>query len=513
MSNFNYDKWFRDRGLEIRDYQRKILRTLLSDLLASEEPLVLAAAPGAGKTDMSIALLEDFCTRFPKSRVLVLAHGTRVLRTQYYDRVVERRASFSCDLIEEGSQLASSSAQVIVSLPQTIYRQSDLPQFDLLVVDEAHEYYLPEKGVREAGMVPEMVRQTKPKYQLLMTGSPSKFIALKYPLRSVTLHEIVKQGAAQFPLIELSTSPYHPRHEDYTDNGFISPTYRFLEKDTVVTLEKVVETLGQRLHSPLRTKPGEWWARPADRFLPPRELGKTMWVCNSQEQASQVQQLLEKRGIGTALSTSDTDADSKEIENFRREADRRVLVVVRRGILGFDMPELENIVDMSLMKDVDTLFQLLCRLTRLHPRVRNKFFLKVVPTGHDLSTRALMAAAISLSTNPWFTEYNRRNLRDLRLPTKVPATREKVSGEGRSETRGRKKMAPPEIPEFNLEIYDLFHDIYSKPKGAVNGYAYTTLREVEELEREELEGRRPRLSLIERLKKPARSRAFYKKRK
>jgi superfamily II DNA or RNA helicase len=131
--------WFTERNLRVLDYQQNTI-TKVFDSLNERDITVLAASPSAGKTLMTIFVIEEYIKLNPNTKVLVLAHGTTILRSQFHDVLVEYKPNFTfyCATSCDEYQLYSKTKQVVVTLPQTISRCGNLNEIDLLVVDEAH---------------------------------------------------------------------------------------------------------------------------------------------------------------------------------------------------------------------------------------------------------------------------------------------------------------------------------------------------------------------------------------
>jgi hypothetical protein len=77
-----------------------------------------------------------------------------------------------------------------------------------------------------------------------------------------------------------------------------------------------------------------------------------------------------------ALSTSNNDSDSAEFEAFLK-GEKDVLVVVRRGILGFSDNNLSLVIDMKCSPDLDTRNQLFARVLRKSPKGIKKAYITV----------------------------------------------------------------------------------------------------------------------------------------
>ena len=91
--------WFTYHGLKVLKYQSEVLQKVKKSM-ANEEVTVLAACPSSGKTIMSIYCIEDYLTKHPTHRVLVLTHGTTILRTQFCEVLNEVRPGFTYNLVE-----------------------------------------------------------------------------------------------------------------------------------------------------------------------------------------------------------------------------------------------------------------------------------------------------------------------------------------------------------------------------------------------------------------------------
>jgi ERCC4-related helicase len=93
------NNWFESRGLRVLGYQTDTIQKV-KDSLINQEITVLAACPSAGKTIMTIHCIEDYLNNNPGHKVIVLAHGTTILRTQFHDVLDEVKPGFTYKLVE-----------------------------------------------------------------------------------------------------------------------------------------------------------------------------------------------------------------------------------------------------------------------------------------------------------------------------------------------------------------------------------------------------------------------------
>ena len=259
------------------------------------EITVLAAAPSAGKTLMTIYVIEEYLKQNPNHKVLVLAHGTTILRTQFHDVLEEIKPDFSFNLVEKFVEY-DNFIDVNVCLPQTLVG-NDLNKIDLLVVDEAHQFYFAEK------MMKEIIKKSKPKKQLLLTGTPSPFIRKGFKIIPVTLNTIFDEGMITDLFVEIATSSYSfdPMYDFNPNTDELKSSVHIKESETKKTLDDLIGKIVDRLKSikdnPYQNLLPEW--------LPTlKKLQKTM-IAKSQHQAIQVKSYFDKIGV-VSVSVSQT---------------------------------------------------------------------------------------------------------------------------------------------------------------------------------------------------------------
>jgi superfamily II DNA or RNA helicase len=460
-------EWFEGRGLKILNYQTATINGI-TESLSDNEVTILAACPSAGKTIMSIFVIEDYLQRNPDHKIIVLTHGTTVLRTQFHDVLEEIKPNFTYNLVEKFSEY-DPNASVNVCLPQTLHEKK-LHDVDLLVCDEAHQFYF-------ADMVQQIITKSKVSKQLLLTGTPSVFIGKNMNIIPVPLNTIFDEGMVSDVYVEIATSSYNFDISDYNQNDELKTDISFKKSETKKTLDDLITKIVDRLKS-FR---GNDFTNLMPEWLPTlKRLKKTMIACKSQQQAMQVKHYFDKIGVVSALSISDTDTYSEEIQTFTGNEECLVLIVVGRGILGFNYPELVNVVDMTTSMNIDRIYQLFCRVVRKHPKGEKKLFFKVAPNTLSDYYKYIMTGVLALSDEHFFTSYNGKNFNDMVIP---------VRRNGSSGTRGKnpdglrgtsnkktKKFTPVNFE--GLPVFEFFKDIYHKKNSLLDVFAYTTMRDV-----------------------------------
>ena len=369
-------------------------------------PYVLASCPGSGKTIMSV----DLCIRLLESgmakRILVLAHSTTVLKDNFYNE---------CITFIEKKYVSDSfykDACIHVSIPQNNKKIGD--GYDVIIVDEAHQNYLAER-------VQNIVNKINPKLTLLLTGTPSCFIANEedYKINVIGMNEIDRSyfHNVGFKLIK---SDYKFGTKSYNSDFNIKDTEFFESVETKNTINNVVfgmvKFIANREGVELGDNFNAW--DEAVNFFNTNRFGKTLFICRRVEQARQVSDILNSNGIKCRVSDSYVDYDSNFINEFK-SGKINVLCVVGRAREGYNDPELVNMVDLSLTHNIDLIYQMYARVVRDLPGYsKEKLYIKITPDVENMPqfTMSTVSAALMLSHNKYLSTFNGRNFSDLVTP-------------------------------------------------------------------------------------------------
>ena len=480
------NKWFNSRNLLSLPYQQAAI-TEVQQSLRMNPKTVLAASPSAGKTLMTICLIDEYLVENPNHKVLVLTHGTTVLRSQFHDNLIKYSPSFTFSMPDTGKEYMNSTSQVIVCLPHTIYRLQNLQQVDLLVVDEAHQFY-------SEGMVKDIIKKTGAVRQLLLTGTPSKFIYENsnpknknpYKIIPVSMNTIFDAGMVSDLYVEIASSSYSYTMDDYTTTDELKQSVTFKQKDTNNTLDSVLEKLTSHLkdardnplpNSSIAQKVISWTTISA-WFS---DIGKTMIACNRIEQAVQVKKYFDAKGIGTALSTSEDDLDSSEIDRFKTDPKCTILIVVGRGVLGFDFSELVHVVDMTGSRNIDRIYQLMARVVRVNKNAvkQKKLFIKISPDALTDYFKHIMTATLMLTEEEFLLAYNGKNFDDMMIHIKKAARSSKTASVGTSSVPKKKsKFDFKPIDMSNLPVFSFFKSLLHQKNQPLSVYGRASFRDV-----------------------------------
>lgn len=370
------------KEVRLRAHQQEIADLVLADLRAGIVEVVVGACPGFGKTELAIYLIQTLIALGLVKRVLVLAHGTLILRQQFEDRIRLRAP----ELLETGA--------VEVRIPHESAKIQG--EFDLVVVDEGHDFYNVVGGRDE-----QIIARVGAKQRLVLTGTPAPFIRKGAKVHIYPLFDLIRGGFASEMKLILTESAYSIHENDWNRHGEVRSEVVYLEKST----EKTVSHL-------FRVLPADVWR------------GKTIIVCRNVRMAKQVARALERRKIEPLISYSKRskidkgDKNSEQVEAFRKGA-CPVLVVVRRARLGFDMPTLRNLVDLTGSRNPDVIFQMICRLVRLPEDGSRpmKRFVKLMPKAFSgIEFEYFMTGVRALGEREFYSTWDGGSLWRLKVP-------------------------------------------------------------------------------------------------
>jgi superfamily II DNA or RNA helicase len=473
----------------LRPYQEEVLNKI-KDQLANTSKVCLAASCGSGKTNIAIAFIERFLEDNKGAKVLVLTHGQVLLRNQFISRCQEVQPSFVPGEVVKSKDLLSiyNTHDVIVLIPQSLKNLSNLPKFDLIVVDEGHQFFFA-KGKGKGGMVEQIIRKTGVTKQLALTGTPSPYVKNKWPIISIPMNTLLPKYIEDV-VVELAASSYLVKFEDYDlKKGELKEE----KQKSILTMTATNQTLDNLLAFIFKRAKMIWRHHPTianvlingkpDWIVAFKNLQKTMIACKSQDQARDVKTYFESKGIKTLISISD-DQDAKEaqaaFDKFKSDPNALILIVVGRGVLGFDYSELANVIDMTCSSNIDRIFQLMSRLVRKSDKVKQKLFLKIAPDlfphhkGQDYFHH-VMVAVLSLTDEYWFTQFNGKNFLQLKIP-KVAAIK---TGNRKSNGKHQKSKQAPIVKSWlGLPAVEFFKGLWHKNEKGTYSYEFTTLGRV-----------------------------------
>jgi superfamily II DNA or RNA helicase len=462
-STTQYERIVKKRGFRELPYQKDFLTNPIYE--NPKNPLVLAAGTSSGKTFMAIMKLEIFYSNpsNKNKRTLLIPASRTVLRDNVAKEIEDFKPSFTYCVATNKTELLQAiknKCNVIVALPQTLIGSMDLlPKFDNFILDEAHQWYF-------KPTIQNIIKKVSPKYQLLLTGTPSRFIAKgdKFLFKFVPVMELYDLKQVTNVKMEVVTSSYDFKQSDYLSAyGNLKSNVRMSDKQSDNALMVVCKEMIKKLKNPIK---GLHNVNRLSKnlFSIFGELDKTIIFCHSLKQADAFYNSLDSfKGLKgkVLISHSENDKDSELFEQFRNDSDIKVLVAVDRGRLGYNMPELFNVVDFTLTQSLDMLLQMYGRLLRLSKTDKQKIYYKVATKNTAPYFVDLMTAMLCLTDMEWYSKFNGKNMGGILIPKVLNNTKKKSKSTTSSKSKGTKpsiSLADLDIPlDLNLFRQSVLH--------------------------------------------------------
>jgi len=453
---------------ELRPYQKTTV-TDCRNSLKTHKSVVLSTCPSGGKTIMALSIAQDYLDR--GEIVMVLTHGTTVLLDQWNEEIREKGIEHE---------------NLITTLPQSIRKIKEMmhgKELGLLIVDEAHEFYFAEK------LVQTILKTLKPKHELLLTGTPSKFIldnikGADRPIHITSGVEVYGEGFLQDTYFGMVKSSYDLRGQgeeeideadmngedeegeddisgDYNLHGDLKRKVKLSTEDTTTSLDDLIDAMIDRLKGVLGST-----SINAVNFTSKvklnkvnalfGELKKTMIAAHSIKQGRDIRDILTAKGVCCILSESEGDVENENIGKFIKDESIKVLIVVRRGILGFNMPSLCNVVDFTCSRNINRIYQLYARVLRKHPDGHNKFFFRLTSKANPAVDSFYLQAALSLNNKDFISKFNGKNLSHMEILVPKRYRMRDRSDEGKR--KGKKPFK--QTPDVTVDVL-MYEEIMS----------------------------------------------------
>lgn len=414
--------WFSERNLQVRDYQVKNVGAMFKTTM---EKILLFDATGAGKTTEANCFMDIYREFNPGHNILVLAHGSKVIKGNFVDSLSKLKPNFvahvingdmdtETDLIKPmtpGQDLPSGDGIVIISLPQN-HSKINTRKFDLIIVDEPHEFY-------GAVNVQKIMKHSEPKKRILMTATPRKFLKNKdeYEWLGTDLYTLRELGFACNikAMLALTAARKFDINKDY-DNDQVKNN---IHLDVNAGLEAAMVKCIAFLRNPLMTKitfGGKARGVISGMNSVFTELQKTIIYSKNVEHADDLWKVLSSRGIKTSISHHKEHIPASIINAFRTD-DTEVLVVVNMARLGFNFENLYNIIDFTFTMNCDIINQMMGRLARNPDKEKDKgekLFIKIVPANLAGFYYDVLTLSLHLLDKDFMMKYGHLKNRSIR---------------------------------------------------------------------------------------------------
>jgi superfamily II DNA or RNA helicase len=475
------------RELLLRDYQIEA-----HDFALQRDISLLAMCPGAGKTETSIGIIRTFLelNKNKNYRVLVLAHSRNEIKDNFMNRLIGLNLNFTY------SDNLSDNSQVHICLPQNIDKIKG--RYHLLIVDEAHENYLnstTNSNDSKEYQVQQIITKIKPIKQVLLSGSPSKFIYEGWnELDRIYFKAIGEIPSDFYSKVQIELVAINAKWKShYNANNNIKESYKHPKKDVENSMDIILASLVERLKTKSAAKNfnTQNWLHFVNKLKSNilfEKLGKTIFYASNVNHANKIYDSLIKLNINCTLSHSENDVSGQNVRDFH-DNKYIVLVCVRRATLAYSDDNLYNVVDMSGTHNINLIYQTMSRIVRGNQSME-KFYLKVTTTeiGQMELTTAYVGAALLLTHRDYFSTFNGKNFSAFTVVIKDDAKKSSSkpqlgSGSTKNKSDNKKDKVRIEFPSFADadDCIKLFNDLVHDLNNPTSIYKTTSIAEVKEI--------------------------------
>lgn len=453
----------------LRDYQIEALDKMTSYFSDGGSDFVLASCPSSGKTAMTLAFIQ----RHADKNFLIVTHGQNVIKDMW-------EKSISNTLSKEELK------RVTIGIPQSLHRKETYSAYDYIIVDEAHEFTFAE-------MMKKIFGNNPTAKVIYLTGTPSVFIRKNqevytkntYHIHAIPANELIKKDYLADVYMGIFSTTAQLEDSDYNDNNDLMTSSNFKLEDRkeisnqmADLMNELVNRLGTKI---AKSSPNAYKIANLTGLNISGKIGKTLIACQSIKQANIVYKWLIDNKYSALLSNSKNDPESLNIigdEGFLN-TDVTFLVVVDRGILGFNMEELQNVVDMTCSKNLNRTYQLYARAMRKSDKVKDKFFFKLVPRDSMDIHKFYLEAAIGLMFAEFINNYNGKNLNNMQIFAKRSSVNkdEPTTNPG----KGKKKVSVTPVDSFLYDMVkacEFMQNLYNNSDDKLNEYAKMTFGDI-----------------------------------
>lgn len=439
----------------LRDYQKSVLTSLKDRISLGLKSTVIAAAPSSGKTEMAIAFIQDNLDK----NILLLPHGTNVIKHQWESRLPKECRRVTVMLHQALNLELKNNPQFLID-----------NKFDYLIIDEAHEFTFGKQ-------ISKNLDRFRGAHVIYLTGTPSKFIALGHDPIIVDAISLIDKGYVADLYCGICSSNVEFLGSDLNRDGNATKSgIKKLDKNVNSDLSTLLDSMYKRLTSSItKDKPvlNEWL-----KLTPSMGgLDKTIIATDSVDSAHKVAKYFTSKKVTALVSDYKSDPESEKVQEFIN-SDVKILVVVNRCVLGFNLEHLTNVVDMTGSHNIDRIYQLYARVMRKDKRDPNKkkYFFKIVPENMSDYYKFYMTAALCLMDESFISKYNGKNLNSMEVPVKIQRSSRNSNTQDKQKPQP-KVQAIDEIFEATVSATKLMVDIKNQQGRELNEYAYCTLKE------------------------------------
>jgi superfamily II DNA or RNA helicase len=340
--------------MKLAEYQNDAVDNIISKFKTNKE-VCLAFYTGSGKTNIFIDLCRKIILKNPHAKIGISSYLTTEVKMQTFERTLR----FGLEKVQcvRANMPLSDIANVFIFNPQAVYKRKAEFKFDYLIIDECHA------GLDEDSiMLNKIVRSfaNKDTKTLFVSATPWDTLNQEryseMPVIKRSMNEGVKDGRVADVEIFFEENQLEFKPDDFSRNGSLK--------------DKAIESHHSVIKSMCVGKMKNIIKRYGD------SIGKKVIVICPPGNSGEVARDMASEFGGHYYIQQNTYANFNSEDNLDRFKmdDSRFLFVIHKCQVGFDMPELETVIDLTMSRNIKLFVQRLGRVARSHKGLEKKYF-------------------------------------------------------------------------------------------------------------------------------------------
>lgn len=411
---------------------------------------------GAGKTNMTLDIIKEY---YKNKLICILGYREITIRDQWVERSAQM--GIQAHVVAPGvdrKELKTLKSGVVVGLPQSFVNCKELngKKFDLIVVDECHIGF-------NKKQVAEIIKKLgKPK--VLMLSATGHAIADQVKATRITraLDKGYESGIVANVKTCIVRSSYKWDDERNSEDELSTEQTESINKeDTESSINNLIQDMLHIVKNNTKVK------KVLSKIKIESKIGKTLIVCKSIKQARYVNDYLNSINYKSLISNSIDDVEITQIDAFKSDPKANFLVVVGRAKIGFDYPDLINLVDMSGTLNCDLIYQLIGRVSRQSSSKADKYFYKFATPRDYTAVVAHMNLTMLYFDTDFYSSFNGK-YKQVPVPRQYLARspgEKVVSDTPRDTVKPMKDVGVDPEVESILDGRDFFNQLKYKDNG------------------------------------------------
>lgn len=348
--------------MKLYEFQKQGVNEIFK-IFKTENSACLSWYTGAGKTNTFIEIAKRFIKENPAAKVGISSYFTTEVRDQIFERT--KSFGFSDTQVFKYENKIDLEKNIYVFNPQGLYFKDIDLKFDLFIIDECHVGLVEGTKMIRHIMKKNCHKNTK---ILLVSATPWDALTTKMFKETKVLKRPMDLGLKDNLIDDVKFYAEEANIEfdlkDFTRKGDLAKTMS----------EKKTRLLKSACHGKLKNIISRY----------DKKLGKKILVICPSGNVGETARYLAKDFGGLACVFSGAGGGriahlniekdlAENIEIFKKDKSR-FLFVVFKGTIGFDMKNLDTVIDLTMTRNITLLAQRLGRVARKNGDTIKKYF-------------------------------------------------------------------------------------------------------------------------------------------